>query len=166
MARGRKNTPADDLKAAERRKKALALRLTGATLQEIADHNGTAVSTVHSDIDRALGDIPRQEADALRAQEVERLDRLQRAIWGKALQGDLPTIDRVLRIIDRRAKMLGLDAPQQVEVSTMDVDLDTTVAKILQVAELTIMQQHNHLHLHQAEATPQPQEAHDELDPR
>lgn len=135
MARGRKNTPADDVAAAERRKKALALRLAGATLNEIAEVNGCAVSTVHADIQRCLSDIPRQEADELRAQEVTRLDRLQRACWDPALAGDLAAIDRALRIIDRRAKMLGLDAPQQVEVTGVDVDLDATVARIMAVAE-------------------------------
>lgn len=135
MARGRKNTPADDVAAAERRKKALALRIGGATLAEIAEVNGCAISTVHADIQRCLSDIPRQEADELRAQEVTRLDKLQRACWTPAMDGDLAAIGRALRIIDRRAKMLGLDAPQQVEVTGVDVDLDATVERLLIVAK-------------------------------
>lgn len=119
---------------AQRRKKILAMRLAGATLAEIGEAVGLDKSTVSHDINTALADIPRAEANQLRQQEVHRLDRLQRAVWTSALSGDLPAMDRVIRIIDRRAKLLGLDAPQQVEISAGNVDLDATVSKLLAVA--------------------------------
>ena len=83
-----------------------------------------------------LANIPKLEADELRQQEVERLDLLTKAVWQHAMAGDPTAIDKALKIIDRRAKLLGLDAPQQVEMSTGDVDLDSTVTKLLKVAEL------------------------------
>ena len=43
-----------------------------------------------------------------RATELTRLDRLQRAHWVKALQGDVDATDRVLRVISMRVKLLGL----------------------------------------------------------
>ena len=129
-------SPKQQLTLAERTKQELQLLLAGASYREIAEAVGVAPSTVHDDVQRALRDIPRREADELRQVEVERLDRLQRAVWADAVKGDLPSVDRAVRIIDRRAKMLGLDAPQQVEVSGQDVDLDATVAKILAAARL------------------------------
>lgn len=129
--------PAEAHSIMERQKKALAMRLAGATLREISDALGVDLSTISRDIQRALADIPREEADALRKIEVQRLDRLQRAVWTKALGGDLSAVDRAVKIVDRRAKLLGLDAPQKVEVAASDVDLDATVAKLLRVAELT-----------------------------
>ena len=47
--------------------------------------------------------------DELRALEVERLDALQRAFWDAALEGDLRAVDRVLRVIQARVRLLGLD---------------------------------------------------------
>jgi len=39
------------------------------------------------------------------------LDELQDAVWETAADGDLHALDRVLAIMARRAKLLGLDAP-------------------------------------------------------
>lgn len=47
--------------------------------------------------------------DELRALEVERLDALQRAFWDAALEGDIPSVDRVLKVIAARVRLLGLD---------------------------------------------------------
>ena len=118
----------------ERRKKALTLRLGGATYAEIGDALGVSNWTAWQDIHKSLADIPKAEADQLREEEVARLDRMQRAVWGDALKGDLKAMQMVVKIIDRRAKLLGLDAPQQVELSG-EVDLDATVRKILAATE-------------------------------
>lgn len=125
---------AADAAAARRAARALELRLAGATYRDIAEALDIAVSTAHADVAHALADIPRAEADALRALECRRLDALQAACWGPALDGDLAAVDRVLRIIDRRARLLGLDAPTRLDVSPGDVDLDGTVVRILALA--------------------------------
>lgn len=119
----------------EERKKALQLRLAGATYAEIGEAMGCGTSAARMRIRGALSDICAEERSQLRSIEVARLDRLQRSCWTAALAGDLAAIDRSVKIIDRRAKLLGLDAPQQLEVaSTMDVDLDGTAAKIMELA--------------------------------
>jgi hypothetical protein len=41
--------------------------------------------------------------------EVERLDTLQRAVWQDAIGGDIKAVETALRIIQARAKVLGLD---------------------------------------------------------
>ena len=48
--------------------------------------------------------------------ELERLSALDAAHWDKAMQGNGEATDRVLRIMERRAKLLGLDAPIKVNV--------------------------------------------------
>jgi hypothetical protein len=42
--------------------------------------------------------------------ELERLEELQQALHAKALAGDNAAVDRVLVILDRRAKLLGIGA--------------------------------------------------------
>ncbi|AJE32549.1 hypothetical protein B842_03480 [Corynebacterium humireducens NBRC 106098 = DSM 45392] len=123
---------------AERRKRVLQARLEGRSFRAIADAEELSVSTVHDDYTRALGDIPRAEADSLRKVEGARLDALQAAVWEKAMLGNLDAGHQVLRIIDRRCRLFGLDAPQQVELSAGDVDLDATVAKVLEAAQAAV----------------------------
>lgn len=130
--------PDKEVARAERRKRVLVARLRGDSFRTIAEREKISTSTAHADMSTALADIPRQEADELRQQEEERLNALQAAYWEAALSGNLEAADRVLRIIDRRARLLGLDAPQRMEIAAGDVDLDGTVAKILQVAEIAI----------------------------
>ncbi len=68
-------------------------------------HRGSA----HRAVFRALAEREAEDVDYLRAIEVARLDRLQAALWDKALGGDLRAIGVVIRIIGQRARVLGLD---------------------------------------------------------
>ena len=54
-----------------------------------------------------------EDAGTLRSLEMLRLDELQNAIWQRAIDGDGRALDRILAIMARRAKLLGLDAPQR-----------------------------------------------------
>jgi hypothetical protein len=49
--------------------------------------------------------------------ELMRLERLHAAVWPQAIRGDVNAVDRVLRIMERRARLLGLDAPKRVAMS-------------------------------------------------
>jgi hypothetical protein len=68
----------------------------------------------------------------MRTQEGMRLDRLQRAYWPAALGGDVGAARLVLRVIDRRARLFGLDAPIKVstEVTYSTSDIDSEVARL------------------------------------
>jgi hypothetical protein len=63
---------------------------------------------------------------------------LQRTYWQPAVNGNLRAADFVLRVIDKRAKLLGLDAPLKVqaEVVTYDgSDLDREVERVARIIE-------------------------------
>ncbi|MGW1071568.1 hypothetical protein [Streptomyces sp. NPDC002537] len=109
---------------AERRAKAIGLRLAGLDFDTIADRLGySSRGAATKDLLRAL-EVRHAEqsaqAEVLRSVEVQRLDRLQAAAWALALQGDMRAIDTVVRIIDRRCRLLGLDAPARMEVLSID----------------------------------------------
>ncbi len=55
--------------------------------------------------------------EAIVAEELAGIDQLQATLWGPALAGDLPTVDRLMKVLEHRAKLLGLYAPAQVRVS-------------------------------------------------
>ena len=105
----------------DREHKVLDLRRAGMTWQKIAEQVGYADHTgAYAAYKRAMKRTLQEPADELRQGEVDRLDRLQLAIWPKALRGDVSAISTVLRIMERRARMLGLDMP-------IKIDQDVTV---------------------------------------
>lgn len=114
------NTPnagqhTDRLTAAERRRQALDLRRTGASFRQIAEAIGCSVSIAHryvaTEIDK-LNRESREDAESIRTLELERLDRMTFALWNAATaRGNLGAIDRMLKVMERRARLLGLDAP-------------------------------------------------------
>lgn len=106
--------------ATERRTKAFELRKSGLTYEKIGNKIGISTQAAHGLIKRELVRLSKQaegDASLLRQLEIERLDCLIDAIWPKAMDGDLPAIDRVLRIAERRARFLGLDEPEKKNIT-------------------------------------------------
>ena len=94
--------------------KALELRRMGKGYVEIATALDISKSQAHRLVQDGLEDAREQvesSAVELKAEEVSRLDAMLAGLWPDARKGHLGSIDRVLRIMERRAKLLGLDAP-------------------------------------------------------
>lgn len=103
----------NDPETADRWAKALRYRRAGMSLARIAAKLGYAdASGARYAIVEGMKAIVREPAEEVRAMELERLDRLMLAIWPKATgkEPDYDATDRVLKIMDRRAKLLGLDS--------------------------------------------------------
>lgn len=98
---------------AERRTRAIAMRLAGADWDTVASQLGySGRDAACKDVTRAMeAGLAKQTHNAglLRHQELLRLDRLQRGLWTRAVAGDHKCADTVLRIIQTRVKLLGLD---------------------------------------------------------
>lgn len=100
----------------DRELQVLDLRRAGLTWARIAAEVGYADhSGAYAAYKRAVTRTLQEPADQLRQAEVDRLDRLQLAIWPKAMRGDNAAIMTIVRIIDRRAKLLGLDMPIKIQ---------------------------------------------------
>jgi len=102
-----------------RRAQALQLRAAGASYRDIAAAMGCSVAVAHKLTTQALETWAREPLDAVLAMENERLDQLLRAFWPAATAGDVEAAALVLRILERRARMLGLDAPKRIDVSAI-----------------------------------------------
>jgi len=101
----------------------LRLRMDGLSHRAIAHQLGIAPSTAYKRVHHALQALNRsnaEQATELRELEALRLDELQDAAWEKALDGDLHAVDRVLAIMTRRARLLGLDAAEQKKERELD----------------------------------------------
>lgn len=127
----RGKTTAEAIDRAERRARAVDLRAEGHTLREIADKLGVSVSTAASDIDRALSEVPADSVDLLRRLWGQRLDALLKAVWTSAMSGNLDAVDKAVKIADRAAKLYGLDAPQQISMSTTGTDIEQAVNQFM-----------------------------------
>ena len=102
------------VRAHDRHLQALELRKAGCTYQQIAEQLGYAnAKGAHKAVASALKATLREPADALRELELARLDTMLLALWRKVQAGDEHAIDRALKISERRARLLGLDAPAE-----------------------------------------------------
>lgn len=106
------------LRAAQRRLEAIQLRRDGLSFTEIGSRLGISRQMANRIVRRELQNLQAlslQEADLLRTLEADRLDLLLKSFMPKAREGDHKAADVVLKVIDRRAKLFGLDAPTRTE---------------------------------------------------
>lgn len=116
---------------ASRRQQVAAFRLACLSQHEIATRLGVSVGTVNSDIAAVREEWAERRAQdygAWVAEELAILDRLQRTLLPSAIQGDDRAVHRLLNVMDRRARMLGLDQPQRHEHQV--ITKDALVAEI------------------------------------
>ena len=111
----------------ERQRQALDRRLAGETYQQIADALGyKSKCGAYKAVDGALREVTREPAEAVRELELQRLDELYRAASPFAKNGEAVMIAACLRIMERRAKLLGLDLPPA-ESPTTAKDTETRI---------------------------------------
>jgi hypothetical protein len=126
----------------ERRLKALELRKSGATFERIGEECKTSRSTAHEDVQTAMRETIQEPADELRRLEIERLDVMWNALYPLATstghRQQARAVEQCLSIMDRRAKLIGLDAPTRkiVEVITEDAFMDAVKQLEAEVAAL------------------------------
>ena len=117
-------TPAE--KAAEleaKEAKVLELRRAGFTFQRIAEEVGYATpSGAQRALERIMTRNLPQAPEEFRWQELDRLDRMQVALWPRAMKGDDRAIGTIIRLMERRARLVGIDAPQRIQAEVVNYD--------------------------------------------
>lgn len=96
-------------KMAERRAKAYDLRTMGKSYPSIAKELGVSAATVRKDIKAYMDYLPRENAIELRDMELDKLNRMELALQKKALGGNTQAINTIVRIMQHRAELMGLD---------------------------------------------------------
>lgn len=115
---------------AERRAKAVKLRLAGIDYESIArqlGYAGRAAACV--DVTRALeASLAEQHHDieVLRHELVLTLNQLKSAMWSQAMRGDTKAADVLVRVVDRLAK---LQVPDRLEIITMGA-IEAEIARL------------------------------------
>lgn len=112
------NSAKRDMRAAdtqEKRNQALDLRRRGLNYREIAKALACSLANAHKLVETAIAQIPIEAAEQVRQLELARLDKMLEGLNDSANTGDPRAVLAVVKIMERRAKYLGLDAPQQHE---------------------------------------------------
>jgi hypothetical protein len=140
----------------ERDQQAIELRRRGLTHRQIAAQLGfRSPSSAYEAIQRGLSETRREANNEVVQLEIDRLDDLRRAAWrvlakthlsvsqgrvvrhpetGEVITDDMPNlqaIDRLLKIAERYAKLLGLDAPVRAKVEVQD-GLDAEIEQLVE----------------------------------
>ncbi len=113
----------EKVRARERELRALELRKAGATYRRIGEHLGITEQGAHKAVMRALNKLiadVSESADQLRELEVQRLDAMLLGLWDQARLGDVKAVTASLRVMERRARMLGLDLPPNISQDETD----------------------------------------------
>jgi hypothetical protein len=102
----------------ERDTKAVELRTAGADYDTIAQRLGYGSrSHAFEAVNNLLKERATEPAAELRQMEADRLDKLMLAHWSAATKGDIKKTEIVLRLMQRRAELLGLNRPVAIEES-------------------------------------------------
>lgn len=111
---GESKTSIRKIAGVEKRQRAVSLRRGGASFDQIAKTMNCSRTMAYKMVScelQKLAEETKEETGHLRLLELERLDRIFIPVYDGALGGDLPSVDRCLKIIDQRCKLLGLNMP-------------------------------------------------------
>lgn len=117
MATKSPKTNKGKIAAMETRRRCVELRRSGATYDQIAAQLGISKVSAYRHVQKHLEETARvtgESAEVVRALELERLDRMQLGAYTRAITGDDQAINSVLKIMDRRARITGIDAPAKI----------------------------------------------------
>jgi len=119
-------TEAELLIIEERRALVLDLRKARTSIRQISDHlrqkgyEHYSPATVHADLAAELAELRERQQNSVEdivTLELETLDALQFCLWANTIRkGDTFGVYAILAIMERRAKLLGLDKQKPLEI--------------------------------------------------
>ena len=105
------------IETALRHAEALRHRLKGHSFDAIGKMMGVSGPRAHAIVTEALKRVVQEPAEEIRRMEAMRLDEILTGSYDSAVSGDSIAVGSVLKISERRAKLLGLDAATKQETT-------------------------------------------------
>ena len=103
--------------------RALELRMEGHTFDKIAEMAGyNCKQSAFYAVKTAIDAITREPAELLIKLDLERLDVLWQIQYLNAQSGDTVAMTACMKIMERRAKLLGLDAPAKQDLTVTSAE--------------------------------------------
>lgn len=129
---GPKGVTPREIISTERKAEALALRKQGYDYATIGQTLKPRCSpqNAHKLVKSALAELVPDQAAELREMMGSQLDDLLTGVWEKALKGDSFAISDAMKILERKARLFGVDAPSRVAVEGKDGGAIRTEAEV------------------------------------
>ena len=115
----------------ERRMRVMRMVNSGMTRSDIAKRIGVSIPTVNDDVRAAINNKLRIDTEEYVGRQLTQIEDLRRAVYARALKGDMAALDRALKLMDREARLLGLDAPARSVVHVSSEDFAATAANLM-----------------------------------
>ena len=120
------------LEIAMRKSEALQLRISGMSYRQIADAMHCSDSTAYEMVSSALKEIPARDVDELRKEQDSMIRSLYMQLIPRVNKGEPRAIEVALKLLERLAKLHGLDAPTK---SIIEVITEEAVDKAIRELE-------------------------------
>lgn len=128
---------ANDSQKADQAYKCYEMQREGMSLRAIGAVLGISHTTVRERITEFCNKLVLPHAEEYRKREVERCDYLIERLAAKVANGDVQAVVATARIMERRAKYLGLDAALQIDHTVTQVTQeDLAFAELLREQKL------------------------------
>ena len=102
----------------EKQKRAMALKLAGASYAQIADNLGYADSSgAYKAVSRGMKNSLQESAADLRKIHYGRLEHMLLLGWPAVNQGDSRAVNSALQVMDRMERLYGLNEAQKVDIT-------------------------------------------------
>lgn len=138
-----------------RQAKVLELRRNGLTYEQIylalvnmfgsnMLPDGYSDKSARDDLDKAVKAFQTdlfEDTQTIVMLELQRLDQMFLVAYGMALNGDMKAMDRALKIMERRAALVGLDKPKEVKIS----DWRSEIIELMKSGKISFEQVRNEL---------------------
>lgn len=105
--------------SAEKTRRAMALKLAGASYAQIALQLGYHdASGARKAVQRGMKSALQESASELKKIHYGRLEHMLMLLWPEVNQRDLPAMSAALAVMDRMERLYGLNAAEKIEVGT------------------------------------------------
>jgi hypothetical protein len=116
-----------NVKTRQRITEALEYRRQGYSYDRIGQTMRISTPYAHELVLRGMDMVIQEPAEVVLQMELARLDAMMASVYTRAVEGDKEAINTVLKIMDRRQRLLGLDKLQAKTESQIPSGVDITV---------------------------------------
>jgi hypothetical protein len=139
---------ANSVQIAEEQRACYQLRLKGLSIRAIAEELDMAKSTVERRLTAERESRVAPLADEVRQLELDRLDFYMMRLWERIEVGGKATardVEVSMKVSERRAKLLGLDAPERQQIEATLESRAPEVLALIEQAEASVAEEEQHL---------------------
>lgn len=107
---------------------------SGMSYRAVANQLGISLATVQRDIAKYEAEEISPKADELRKRQLAQVQAGKRAVWKRYTEGDDKAVTSMIRLMEREAKLLGLDSATAYKVETVS-NRETDRLEVLRMME-------------------------------